>query len=1126
MSGPSVGMCDVRTRPARGSDSVATEDRPRLVLARRRPPELRSWNSEAAGLLAAAVGDLVGPVRQRGGSWLVLGGPGTGKTALLVDAAATRIASGGDLGSVLLVTGGRSAARALRTQLIEQVTLRGVAGVAAREPVVRTIHSYAFGLLQRYAARCGNPPPRLLTGARHDASVREMLCDEARDRPDLWPAQLRPALPTAGFAEQVRDLILRATERGMGPEDLVRFGYEYDRPEWVAAGRFAIRHEQVMLLRWSVGLAAPEAAAPALNAAELVGAALDVLASDGEVLAAERARVRCLLVDDAQHVDPQAGLLIRVLAQGAGVTAIAGDPDQGVFDFRGADRQLLTDWEVPAGQRIVLAENRRCAEGIREVSVRAAGRLPGNPAHRPTPVPRQDASGPAEGQVVVRVVGSAAKEAALISDWLRRAHVVEGVAYSQMAVVVRSVPAMLPALRRALLAAQVPMRVPAPVLPLARQRGVAWLLTSVRAVLSSRSEIANNGSDYVTFGAEEALELLQGPLGGADQIALRRLRRGIRRIAGTDIPSAQLLRSAILGHGDIAGLTALEAEPLQRVIETISAGREAFDKDGDLETVLWALWESSGLATRWLRQTRWAGSAGAQADRDLDAVIALFAVAADFTDRMPTAQGGNPAANIAGFVEQLSRENLPHDTRTTREQGESVEILSAHAAAGREWDLVVVAGVQEGTWPDPRPRGGLLRTEELLDRIAGIEASAQVSRAAPLLAAERRLFYVATSRARRSLLVTAVESTGDQEAAPSRFLTEIQETASGDMPELSISEPPRALAVSPLVAELRAAVCDTDNPARRDRAAWQLARLACCGVPGAAPDQWYGMAPPSCRRPLWNSQDGPVGLSPSTVEMLQTCPLRWVLERHGGSDGDNPQASKGVVVHTLVQALASAVPPDRVRGVLEEVWPAVEPGNGWYARSERRRAGAMLDAFETWVGQTRSELSEVGVEIPVDCTLSSPGDSSQDDAPDVRIRGRIDRLERDQLGRLVVVDVKTGKTVPTKSEAREHAQLATYQIALARGGQPDNPGEQQKPEEILGGGRLVHVAKPTATGAATERSQEPLTFETLPQWESAIRQAALASRGPDYQAIRGEGCRHCRVKNSCPVWDTGRQVTE
>ncbi|KLL97250.1 hypothetical protein NJ76_12690 [Rhodococcus sp. IITR03] len=138
---------------------------------------------------------------------------------------------------------------------------------ATREPLVRTVHSYAFAVLRLQASAHGNPPPRLITGAEQDAVLRELLRGDIDDGAGMWPERLRPALGMTGFAVELRDLMLRANERGLGPEDLVALGERRTRPEWVAAGRFAERYEQVMLLRGAVGLEAPEATAPALDAA-------------------------------------------------------------------------------------------------------------------------------------------------------------------------------------------------------------------------------------------------------------------------------------------------------------------------------------------------------------------------------------------------------------------------------------------------------------------------------------------------------------------------------------------------------------------------------------------------------------------------------------------------------------------------------------------------------------------------------------------------------------------------------------------------------------------------------------------------------------------------------------------
>ncbi|WP_109528596.1 MULTISPECIES: ATP-dependent helicase [Nocardia] len=1273
----------------------------RLVRRNAAAPRARLWGAEVRALFEANAA--VGPIRPGWRPWQVLGGPGTGKTALLVDLAADRIAAGADPESVLVLTHSKQAASVVRDAVTRRLAgpdgaEGGVPG-ATREPLVRTLHSYAFSVLRRHALAHGNPPPRLLTGAEQDAVLREMLrgdlTDMAAGATGLWPERLRPALGLAGFAEQLRDLMLRATERGLGPEDVVRLGREHDRPEWVAAGRFAMRYEQSMLLRWSVGVEAPEATAPALDAAELVGAALDALAGDGELLAAERSRIRYLLVDDAQHLDPQAALLVRVIGDAAHTSVVAGDPDQGIFTFRGADSAFLTDLDTPSGQRIVLRESHRASAPVRLAVARIAAKLPGSGPQRFSPPAGDTGTLDGGAAVRVRVLATPAKEAALIADHLRRAHLTAGVPWSDMAVIVRSVPLSLAPLRRALLAAGVPVQQPALDVPLARRRGAAWMLLALRAVLATER---GPRASAELFSAEDALELLGGPLGGADQISLRRLRRGIRRsvldaerreakaargvdvpaddpvepppedderyisesdwdqadyaaepdaateydgavqvddgepaggeprwqadefdrydddvdwgleaaapsdsgerrsrtvpdrpewidhlsergdpeserddasfvVDGDDLvtasanageadpserddesadrnslinrPSAEVLRELLVGadlRDLLSGLTDVEAAPLRRVVDALDKARKARSDGAGLEDVLWALWIASRLERRWVTQSERGGATGMQADRDLDAAVGLFDAAAAYVDRLPR-------ASIEGFVEYLVQQEIPQGTAPLTAPGEAVALLSAHAAAGREWDVVAVAAVQEGIWPNPRARGTLLHTEDLVDLTAGIDPSGdRVSRAAPILAEERRLLLVACSRARRSLLVTAVESvTGDRDLVPSRFLGELlghdDDSEPGAVP---IADPGRALVMHALVAELRGVVCDDEaDPDRRQRAAHQLARLAQAGVPGTHPEEWYGTGDLSSPRPLWGEDETSIALSPSTVEMLRTCPLRWALERHGGTDGDNPHAVKGNLVHTLVQALAGRVPEPQVRAALDRAWQAVDPGTAWHSRQELRRTEAMLETFMAWVRNTRGELTQAGVEVSVDCEL--PG-RTEDEAA-VRIKGRVDRLERDAFGRFVIVDVKTGKSPITKQAAADHAQLATYQVAAAFGALDlhtdsgdaesdgaDPSGDRPAPEGVEpgepGGARLVYVAKPNAKEGATQRMQEPLDAEALDSWRGTIHDAATSTRGPSYLAMRNDGCRHCAVSGSCPVQDTGRQVTD
>jgi RecB family exonuclease len=245
-----------------------------------------------------------------------------------------------------------------------------------------------------------------------------------------------------------------------------------------------------------------------------------------------------------------------------------------------------------------------------------------------------------------------------------------------------------------------------------------------------------------------------------------------------------------------------------------------------------------------------------------------------------------------------------------------------------------------------------------------------------------------------------------------------------------------------------------------------------------------------------------VTLSPSTLQTLADCPLRWLLERHGGSDGRDVRSALGTLVHALVSD--SQKTEGQMLAELESVWEGLSFDAAWHAANELDRHRAMLTAFLEWRAQTRHELTEVGTEVEVDGVVA-PG---QADQPGVRVRGRVDRLERDAEGRLVVVDVKTGKSPVSKDDAQRHAQLAMYQLAIAEG--VLSQGDE------AGGGRLVYLGKIGVAGA-TARDQNPMTADGRDEWRQRVQQAAGATRGPDFVARVNDGCAHCPVRAMCPA---------
>jgi ATP-dependent exoDNAse (exonuclease V) beta subunit len=508
------------------------------------------------------------------------------------------------------------------------------------------------------------------------------------------------------------------------------------------------------------------------------------------------------------------------------------------------------------------------------------------------------------------------------------------------------------------------------------------------------------------------------------------------------------------------------------------------------------MWQRSGLAPRWARASAAGGPTGAVADRDLDAVVALFDAAAGFVDRLPS-------ADVRAFVAHLSAQELPADSGATRSAGgESVRLLTAHASKGLEWDLVCVASVQEGVWPDLRERTSLLGTEELVELAAGIDATA-VDRRTLALAEERRLFYVACTRARRRLVVTAVEGaldSADAGATASRFLDLVAPPAEeGRAP----TELPRSLTLPALVAELRRALTDPLTPSgRRSAAASVLRRLADEGVPGAAPAQWWGLAPLSDDAPLVPEGD-PVRVRPSAIETFQRCPLRWVLGAVGAEASPDATRTVGSAVHAVAQQVAEGLPPSDAPAVLAAELDQLDLGPGWSDQRQRQSAQDMLDRFLRWHAANGREL--LGAEEDFDVVVGR-----------ARIRGQVDRLERDADGRLVVVDLKTGKTAARNTE--EHGQLAAYQVAIAAGAFGAHGS-------VPGGAALLQIG---AGAKAKEQHQEPLPADVpvAETWAGELLTGVGEGMGAATFEVRtGAHCGRCPARRTCPLQEPGRQVT-
>ncbi|MEU9977540.1 ATP-dependent DNA helicase [Streptomyces sp. NPDC051014] len=1047
------------------------------------------------------------------GPLLVLAGPGTGKTTTLVESVAARIADGGDPERILVLTFSRKAAVELRDRMALRV---GTAGA----PRATTFHSYCYALVRAHQdSGLFVDPLRLLSGPEQDVTVRELLAGQAElERlgldPVRWPDDLRACLTTRGFADEVRAVLARSRELGLDPAALDAFAGRIGRPDWRAAAAFLAEYLDVLDLQG------------VLDYAELVHRAV-LLARRPEVALDLAGRYDAVFVDEYQDTDPAQVRLLHALAGGGRTLVAFGDPDQSIYTFRGADVNGILDFpsafpraDGSPAPVAVLRTARRSGAGLlaatRLLTRRMPlTRLPGDTvrAHR-EPVPAREG-----GSVEVYTYPTPGTELDNVADILRRAHLEDGVRWSDMAVLVRAGAGAIPTVRRALTAAGVPLDIDGDDVPLRHEPAVAPLLTALRAV--AQAEAAYDADqDACWLATETALTLLASPLAGMDAADLRRLGRALRdeeRAAGNALPppSDDLLARALAEPGRLAVHDPGYARGAQRLGALLGKARERLAGGGTAEEALWDLWNGTPWPSRLERAARRGGAAGRNADRDLDAVCALFATAARAEER----SGGRGTLN---FLAEIEAEDIAADTLAGRAvRPDAVRLLTAHRSKGLEWRLVVVAGVQEGLWPDLRRRGSLLEA----DRI-GRDGLAEPLTPGALLAEERRLFYVAATRARERLVVTAVKAPADDGDQPSRFLTEL-----GVTPQDVTGRPRRPLSVAALVAELRATTVDPRASATlREAAARRLARLAALAdedgrplVPSAHPYRWWGMFEPTESKVPLRDRDQPVVLSGSALDQLaNTCALQWFLGREVKADAPATTAQGfGNVVHVLADEVASGRTPADLAVLMERldsVWNALAFDAPWKSDQEKGNARAALERFLKWHVLDRTARTPVASEQDFDVSLEA-GDY------EVRIRGQMDRVETDGEGRAYVVDFKTGKQAPSAAEVARHPQLAVYQLAV-REGAVDDAFDGVRPE--AGGAELVHLRQGAARRDGGEtlpkvQAQEPLEGEWVGDLLATAAGKVLDER---FTPTTGQHCTHCAFRASCSARPEGRHVVE
>jgi ATP-dependent exoDNAse (exonuclease V) beta subunit len=480
---------------------------------------------------------------------------------------------------------------------------------------------------------------------------------------------------------------------------------------------------------------------------------------------------------------------------------------------------------------------------------------------------------------------------------------------------------------------------------------------------------------------------------------------------------------------------------------------------------------------------------------------------------------------VSSFLYELRAQEVPSETLAGRGfRGASVQLLTAHSAKGLEWDHVFVAGVSEGVWPNLQRRFSILD----VDRLSREGLVAPRERAA-LFDEERRLFYVACTRARLSLTVSGAAGAGD-DPQPSRLLAHPQLA-----PTPTPGRPVGIDSAAGLIAELRRVATSTEvDPRLRDAARARLGRLFQLqdgdGVelfPEANPARWWGARPRTLSPTPVDPPELPLYVRGSSLDTLAKCSLSWFLQQRVHAEGARGSAVVfGSAVHALIDGVTKGqleATPEAMTARLHAAWNEAGYDSAWQSHRDFDEALAAVTRFLQWhADRTDAQVhSEIAFDRVVE--LRTPAGRIER----LSMRGTIDRLEISADGTAAVFDFKTSRSAPTLKEAREHAQLRYYQYALTQG-LLDSAGAGPASSLRSGGANLVYLrldAGSSDTRNPKVLSQPPLGDESE-AWVTDVLGAGLETvRSEGFEAVAGKHCSHCAMHQVCPLQPEGRVET-
>ncbi|MFY9691910.1 MAG: ATP-dependent DNA helicase [Candidatus Acidiferrales bacterium] len=962
------------------------------------------------------------------GPLLVMAGAGTGKTRVITERIATLLASNSDLSgeNILGLTFTDKAAAEMKHRVLK------AAGDRAEGVWLSTFHSFCLEKILREA----NPEIQPLDDIDHRILLR-------RNMAELDLKIFRRLAEPAEFLRDFQTFFSRCQDELVTPDDYQqhvdkqRREYEAQKSALepdaraIAEEELAKQEELARVYRVSERLLRERNlhtfGAQLLQAVEL-------LQADAELLKRMRAQYRYILVDEFQDTNIAQLELLRLLAGGHRNIVAVGDHDQAIYRFRGASfgsftiflRKFCGASEPTAGLRanetlkkhfVSLSKNYRSTRRI----LRVAGEMILNNEPSPLLPPKNLTTDNPEGEKI-RIVEFAAfgEEAHWVASEIERLHDA-GAHWKSFAVLYRKHS------HRALL------------VDVLRRRGIPF-------VIRKSTILANTlVRDLLAW-----LRLIALP---ADNVACAR----VLAAPYWELEPRDLVRLAERAD---------KQRPRGALWDQVEAAKDEKPKLGELVETMHRLRQSARKKT---------------APELLNELISTLELAPSETDRqyvdrlaefVKEWERKTEDKRLRDFIEYLGFFNELNGDICIEEEiaDDAVQLMSVHAAKGLEFPHVFILRLSKHDFPSGVRRPVFEFPAELMKEEQP-QGDFQIQE-------ERRLFYVAVTRAQQRLTLSTIVN---KRKKPSIFLEDFLKDPKIQKMDTAQSTPRVVVpAEDEMPSELEVAAPDPAplfRSLRENSKAYSRIAL------------WAKAFHPPRPEPLQ--------LSASAIGTYETCPMKYLFRYSWGvRGGPNPQAQFGNMMHTTIKEFVAevrkrgkSVPLEEIFAIFEREWTSAGFPDE-YQESEYRKAGReQLEAFyRTYITAPADVLyQEKPFELPLD--------------HEIVVTGRMDQVNRAGKGEVEIIDYKTGRVRDAKKAAAD-LQLGIYALA-AREALDLEPT------------RLVFYNLVNNEAVATTRDEKALAAT-----KQKIAEVADLIRAHEFPAKPGFACGFCDYKTICPAHET------